>query len=357
MFIRGKYVQVMAPADDEVSGSTGGGSAGEGGLDLSAAGDSISADLFGTSGDSDNGGNADDVNLDDNGGTDAGAAAATPPAAGTPPATEAAPAPATTGLQAPKTWRPEAAAKFATLPPEVQQEVLKREEDIFKGLEGYKADASIGKALKGVIQPYMHIYQAQNIDPMQQVSGLMRAHVALATGTPEQKQQFFQHLAKEYDVDLGGEAPYVDPQVAGLQKQLSDLQSRLNGREQQEADKARTALQAEIDTFASDPAHKYFDEVANDIAGLLRSGAAKDLKDAYEKAIWANPITRAKEQARLTADAEAKAKAEAAEKVKQARKATGANVKSSAKAASGTAPLGSIDDTLNAALANIKSRA
>lgn len=338
--------------------NNGAGAAG-GDFDLAGAGDTISADLFGSSGDSDNGGNADDVNLDDNGGTDAGTATAAPPAASTPTAKEGegtAP-PTAAALQPPKTWRPEAAAKFATLPPEVQQEVLKREEDIFKGLESYKADASIGKALKGVVQPYMQVFQSQGIDPMQQVSGLMRAHVALATGTPEQKQQFFQHLAKEYGVDLDVEAPYVDPQVVGLQKQLSDLQSRLNGREQQEADKARTALQAEIDTFASDPAHQYFDEVANDIAGLLRSGAAKDLKDAYDKAIWANPITRAKEQARLTADAETKAKAEAAERVKQARKATGANVKSSAKAASGTAPLGSIDDTLSAALANIKSRA
>lgn len=357
MFIRGKYVQVMVPADDELSGSAGGGSAGEGGLDLSAAGDSISADLFGTSGGDDNGGDADDVNLDDNGGTDAGTAAATPPAAGTPSAKEGASAPAASTLQPPKTWRPEAAAKFATLPPEVQQEVLKREEDIFKGLESYKADASIGKALKGVVQPYLQVFQSQGIDPMQQVSGLMRAHVALATGTPEQKQQFFQHLAKEYGVDLDTEAPYVDPQVAGLQKQLSDLQSRLNGREQHEANEARSKLQAEIDSFASDPAHQYFDEVANDMAGLLRSGAAKDLKDAYDKAIWANPITRTKEQARLTADAETKAKAEAAEKAKQARKATGANVKSSAKAASGTAPLGSIDDTLKAALVAIKSRA
>lgn len=343
---------------EDLDNNGAGAGAGAGGdFDLAGAGDTISADLFGVSGGEDgNGGNADDANLDDSGGTDAGAAA-TPPATGAPSATEAAPAPVANALQPPKTWRPEAAAKFATLPPEVQQEVLKREEDIFKGLESYKADASIGKALKGVVQPYLQIFQSQGIDPMQQVSGLMRAHVALATGTPEQKQQFFQHLAKEYGVDLDVEAPYIDPQVAGLQKQLADLQSRLNGREQQEANDARSKLQAEIDTFASDPAHQYFDEVANDIAGLLRSGAAKGLQDAYDKAIWANPITRAKEQARLTADAETKAKAEAAERVKQARKATGANVKSSAKAASGTAPLGSIDDTLNAALATIKSRA
>lgn len=348
----------MEDLDNNDAGAAGG----DGGLDLSAAGETISADLFGGSAEGgDNGSGTDDVNLDDGAGTGDGTGDGTgatgPAATGTPPTKEGEPAPAATGLQAPKTWRPEAAAKFATLPPEVQQEVLKREEDIFKGLESYKADASIGKALKGVVQPYMQVFQSQGIDPMQQVSGLMRAHVALATGTPEQKQQFFQHLAKEYGVNLGEEAPYIDPQVAGLQKQLADLQSRLNGREQQEANEVRSKLQAELDTFASDPAHQYFDEVANDIAGLLRSGAAKDLKDAYDKAIWANPITRAKEQARLTADAETKAKAEVAERAKQARKATGANVKSSAKAASGTAPLGSIDDTLSVALANIKSRA
>lgn len=331
----------------------------DGGLDLTAAGDAISADLFGGSVGDENGGGTDDVVLGDGADTDS-SDGTNDPTASRPPAEKTGEQPATQTagtLQAPKTWRPEAAAKFASLPPEVQQEVLKREEDIFRGLEAYKADASIGKALKGIVQPYMQVFQAQGIDPLQQVSGLMRAHVALSTGTPEQKQQFFQHLAKEYGVELGMEAPYIDPQVAGLQKQLAELQSRLNVREQQEIAEARSKLQAEIDAFASDPAHQYFDEVANDIAGLLRSGAAKSLQEAYEKAVWANPITRAKEQARLTAEAEAKAKAEAAEKAKQARKAIGANVKSSAKAASGTAPLGSIDDTLNAALAAIKSRA
>ena len=45
-------------------------------------------------------------------------------------------------LAPPKTWRAEALAKWETLPAEVQREVLKREEDIFKGLESYKADAT-----------------------------------------------------------------------------------------------------------------------------------------------------------------------------------------------------------------------
>ena len=57
----------------------------------------------------------------------------------------------------------------------------------------------------------------------------------------------------------------------------------------------------EINIFAADPAHPYFDDVANDITALLRGGGAKDLADAYDKAVWANPVTRAKEQARRDA--------------------------------------------------------
>ena len=181
---------------EDLDNNGAGAAGGDGGLDLSAAGESISADLFGSStGGDGNGSGTDDVNLDDGAGTGDGTGATDSAATGAPAAKEGETGtPAATGLQAPKTWRPEAAAKFATLPPEVQQEVLKREEDIFKGLESYKADASIGKALKGVVQPYLQVFQSQGIDPIQQVSGLMRAHVALATGTPEQKQQFFQHL-------------------------------------------------------------------------------------------------------------------------------------------------------------------
>ena len=131
---------------EDLDNNGAGAAGGDGGLDLSAAGESISADLFGSStGGDDNGSGTDDVNLDDGAGTGDGTATTDPAAMGTPAAKEGEAGTSTaTGLQAPKTWRPEAAAKFATLPPEVQQEVLKREEDIFKGLEGYKADASIG---------------------------------------------------------------------------------------------------------------------------------------------------------------------------------------------------------------------
>lgn len=322
-------------------------------FDFSAAGDEISTSLFGAPA-----APAEEEVIEASAGVEE-LPADPPPEGETPPAAE--PAPAAPATAAPKTWRPEAAAHWAALPPEAQAEILKREEDIFRGLESYKVDAGLGKSVKQILDPYMPMLQQAGIDPVAQIDGLMKAHHLLATGTPEQKQLMFQHLAREYRVDLGQagdtEAPYIDPQVAGLQKQLADLQSKINGREQQEAASIQAKLKDEINTFASDPAHVYFDEIAHDIAGLLKSGAAKDLKDAYEKAIWANPATRAKEQARQTAEAAAKAKAEEDAKAVAARKATGANVRSKAAAASATAPLGSIDDTLKSSLAAIRGRA
>lgn len=265
-------------------------------------------------------------------------------------------------LAPPKTWRAEALAKWETLPPEVQREVLKREEDIFKGLESYKADAQVGRSLNQVLSPYMPMLQQAGVNPLQQIESLMQAHHGLATGTPEQKQRFFSELARAYNVPLSGELvgeepPFVDPQVAALQKEIAALKSKTSAREQQEAATLRATLQKEIDAFAADPKNVYFDEVATDIAALLKSGTASTLAEAYEKAIWLNPATRAKEQARLTAEAEAKAKAEAEAKAAAAKKATAANVRSSPKSASAAAPLGSIDDTLSAALNSIRSRA
>ena len=291
-------------------------------------------------------------------------AAAEQPASGEAPPTETAEPEAKpeAAFAPPKTWRAEALAKWETLPAEVQREVLKREEDIFKGLESYKADAQVGRSINQVLSPYLPMLQQAGISPIQQVESLMQAHHGLATGTPEQKQRFFSELARAYNVPLTGdlageESPFIDPQVAALQKEIAALKSTTMDRERREAESVRATLQKEIDSFAADPKNVYFDEVATDIAALLKSGTASTLAEAYEKAVWLNPATRAKEQSRLTAETEAKAKADAEAKAAAAKKATAANVRSSPKSASAAAPLGSIDDTLSAALNSIRSRA
>lgn len=359
-------------------------------FDMAAAVDSIGADLgFGPS----DGGAGNDLDLDsgkpaldsvagdgaaggdrgDGGdGTDTvddGASAGTvgdessaPDAGDTATAAPITPAPGPDAL--PKTWRPALAEKWATLDPEIKAEVQRREEAMFQGIEGYKADAAQGKIFKQVMAPYEAVLAQHNIDPAQQISGLMRAHHTLALGHPQEKVALFRQLAQDYNVDLDAltvaldpaQQPFTDPAVAALQKELQTVKSHLSAQQAAQAEAKRAELSTEIDRFAADKSNVYFDEVANDMAALLQSGAAATLKEAYEKAIWVNPAVRQKELTRQQTESAAKAAAEAKAKLDKARKATSANVSSSPRSASVTAPVGSMDDTLKEQLAAIRGR-
>jgi len=264
---------------------------------------------------------------------------------------------------APRTWRAEAAAEFGKLPPVVQAEILKREEDIFKGIEGYKESAAFGNSIKSVLDPYMPTLQQYGIQPAAQIADMMNSHYTLAFGTPEQKAALVKQVFSDYKLDpawLGlqaSESPvWVDPQVEALQKELQGIKSQLTQQERAQMEVRKTEIVDHVSKFASDPKNLYFDEVANDIAHLLKTGAETSVEKAYETAIWRNPAVRAKELTRQqTERAEAEKKA-AAEKVNAARRATEVNVRSSAKRGSATTPTGSIDDTLSETLAKINAR-
>lgn len=267
--------------------------------------------------------------------------------------------PADPTLSPPRTWRKEAGAAWATLPPEVRTEIHKREQDIFTGLETYKTDASFGKSVQGALAPYMPTLQQYGIDPVKQVAGLMQAHQTLALGTPEQKQALFTKLAADYGVDLASlsaEPAFIDPAVQALQKDLQTVRSQLSATEAAQRQTAIAEQTRAVETFAADPKNVYFKEVANDMVTLLEKGVATNLQDAYERAIWASPAVRQREIDRLSAERAAAAKKEADEKLAKARAATSANVQTSAKSRSAAAPTGSMDDTLTATLAEIQSR-
>lgn len=289
----------------------------------------------------------------------AGDGSATNPATTGDPATSADGTPADPLAEPPKTWRKEAADLWATLPPAARQEVLKREADIFKGIEGYKAEAAFGKTFRDVLAPFTPVLERYNLDPAVQVQQLMQAHHTLALGTPEQKSALFARLAQEYNIPLPGapdDAAYVDPAVRDLQSQVQSLNSKLSKADEDRQAQVIAERRKEIDTFAADPANAHFNDVASDMVALIQGGVCKTLSEAYEKAVWANPVTRAKEVTRQQADAAKKAQEAAAAQVEAARKATAANVRTTAKSGSATAPLGSIDDTLSESLAAIRSR-
>lgn len=305
------------------------------------------------------------------------------------PGTTAAPAPAgeaaTTApaLRAPASWRPEAKAEFDKLPPVIKDEVIKREEDILRGIGEYKAAATFGHAIDKAIQPFAPTLRQYGIDPVRHVGELFSVHQRLAMGSPEVKQATLAQIARDFGIPLptpqaSEDSPYVDPEVAALRTQMQQLhslhQQLVNQQTQQQTQQIQAqraqienGLRSELNTFASDPEHAFFDEVADDMAMLIQSGRAPSLKQAYDLAIRMQPAILEKENLRVAAKEASKkldANGTAAAKTTAARNATGVNVKGQAAAPTKRGPspgaglqnLGdSIEDAFDKIMASEKS--
>ena len=263
---------------------------------------------------------------------------------------------------APSTWSKEAAAEWDKAPPAIKAEILKREQDMFNGLEQYKARAEIGDRYEGVIAEFKPILQAEQVDPVELFGNFAANHYLLSRGTPEQKVEIATNLLSHYGIDLDQvqqrltSQPVRNLEVEALRAEIQQLKSGVTSITSRAQEETRIQFQQQVEAFASDPAHPYFAEVSEDIAKLLKAGAASSLEEAYDKAVYANPITRQKEIDRQTAEALASARETEKTRADKKAKLTAANVTAIPKSANGTVPVGTMDDTLEATLAAIKAR-
>lgn len=200
--------------------------------------------------------------------------------------------PAIEPKRAPSSWKKDAAAEFDKLPPHVQDEVLRRETDFHKGIEGFKQHADLGRTIERTLQPYMQTIQQLGVTPDVAISSLLKADAGLRYGTPEQKATHLANLAQTYGIDLGqvAQVPQKDPYTFHLEQQLNQLKQQQEQFQQSQQEQQREALNSELQAFAATAEH--FEAVKEDMAALLQAGRATDLKDAYDKAVYANPQTR-----------------------------------------------------------------
>ena len=257
----------------------------------------------------------------------------------------------------PKSWAKEQHERWAKIDPQTQEYIELREKQMLDGIEQYKGDAGFGKTLREVMAPYKPMLAAQGVDEPKAVQYLLNAHYKLTTAPAHEKKAYFESLAKSYGIELvqSTEQPaQVDPIVKSLQDKVNQLESSLTAREQAVLHETRTKTAQEVEAFAADPKHAYFDEVADDIVALIKTGLP--LQDAYEKAVWANPITRAKEMARIQTENEAKLRDKSKQEAIIAKKASSTNVRSRDTKRAPTEPLGTMEDTMKATLSEIRSR-
>lgn len=237
-------------------------------------------------------------------------------------------APVVESKKAPSSWKREAADAFSELPPHVQDEVLRREGDIHKGIEGYRAQAERAKAFDQAFAPYMQTIQKMGVTPEVAASALFKADNTLRYAPPAVKLQEIQNLAKYYGIDLQAQ---IDPNTAELQSRLYQLEQEREQFKQEQQAQTSASLNSDITRFASEPGHEHFDAVRDHMASLLQGGQAKDLQEAYDQAVYANPQTRAT----VLAQQLEKTRAEAQRKANDAKKAASVNVATRGTVAAG----------------------
>jgi len=253
------------------------------------------------------------------------------PAAETPATPETPKAPA---IEAPQGLPAAVKAKWASLDPEMQAALKAREDDVHKMFTRNDGELNLGRKMKDVIQPYMQIIHAEGGTPETAVQSLLNTAYVLRTGSPQQKAGLVQQLIQAYGVDtslMGHPQQAQGNDYAALQRKLAEVEARANPeaitrqlREQMETDK----VNEEVKAFAADAANQHYEAVRLDMASMLQSGSAKTLREAYDKAIWANPDLRSTLLTAQTAEKEAKRKAELEAKKKAAVSVTGSAGKS-----------------------------
>jgi len=199
----------------------------------------------------------------------------------------------------PKSWKKELAPKYEALDPDIQAEIYRREDDVFKGIEQYKSKAQMAQEFEAAIQPYLPTMTQLGVNPIAAVKALMQADHTLRFGTPQQKQAALADIIQTYGVQFDPNNPpaQADPTTVELQavkQQLAQL------REAQEQSALTPYLNA-VNQFRSDPAHEHYDMLENHILSLISTGAARDLQDAYDQAEWAHPELRTHKLARQQA--------------------------------------------------------
>lgn len=227
--------------------------------------------------------------------------------------------------RAPGSWKPAVREKWASLPKEVQTEVLRRETEISRAMSTLGRVQTEHKNISDIFGAHQHIIAAEGGDALKFTKDLYTTAAGLYSGSPQQKVQLVAGLIKSFAVDIqllddymsnnpdrinkGGGAGGQD---AGqfIQQQINAALAPILQRVQQNDGKTAEQQQTELQEFATDPDNEFFMDLKEDMADIMELAAKKgqkmDLSAAYKRAIVLHP-----EIAEIVADRDLRSKAEA----------------------------------------------
>lgn len=249
-------------------------------------------------------------------------------------------------IDAPASWSGEMKAKWANLPSEAQTYIAQREQEAHTRISQLGQYAKQMEPIRNAISEHGSYIQQVGKPPAQFVSELFSAAQAL----DRNPVQALKDLARHYRVDPfnliddGTQPQQPNPDVANLQHEIAQLRAQQQQWASQQEQQARASEEAkfasvasEIDAFSKDKAD-WNDLQADIIASVAaireqkpKASNAEVLQEAYDRARWANPTTRARMQQEAQSQSEAK-------RVEEAKKAAAAASTASRLNVSGSRP-------------------
>lgn len=237
-------------------------------------------------------------------------------------------------LEAPSHWAFEDREVFKALDAKGREFLLRRhkqtEADYTRKSQALSEDVKIAENYRKKLTPHEGYIKQIGIDPFEAFEKLVGAEIKLRTGTPAEKQEMLQNLAKQYGVQFNADnatQPEVDEKTKFILQKIQQQEHRLLQWEKEKEETERRSLQTHINNFSSQvdekglPKYPHFETIKADMGLLLKNGKAESLEDAYEQALFLNKDLRNEYIARHTKNVEVKNKT-------LASKAAGFNVKS-----------------------------
>lgn len=261
-------------------------------------------------------------------------------------------------LEAPAMWGKPYKDAFAKFAPE-HRESAQAWLDQWKESQGYITRKEQEFAdyrrnldpIHSVLQPYEQYWAQQGMTTESGVRQLLSYAEALA----RDPVSMIPKLAQMYGVDLQqlvADQPYVPPEMIALQQQVQYLQQANLQQQHQQQQAFNARLSEEIRAFqtAADEQGNlkapHFERVFDTMLALARGGAARNIQEAYERAVLLDSDL----QAELSAE---RAKQEAATRAAQANKASGASRTVKSKSTTDGQPTKSIRQALEEGLADL----
>lgn len=186
---------------------------------------------------------------------------------------------ARTGRPLPKAWKREMESHWSKLPPEVHEYVHTREADVSRGILQYQQGHNSWNKL---VEPFQEVLtQHPDVNPIELLQGLMRTHLSLLQGSPEQKKELVQSLMNAYGIGSEDRAPASpDPRIM---KEINDLKKA-------NYDKSVAEHAAIVEKFFADPKNKYVNDLAEDMMKLIQRGVVDSVEQAYKMALRGNDV-------------------------------------------------------------------